>query len=109
PSGVVVHHLTAGPPAPADKREHEDLIVPFADALAEQWDDWDLVHSHHWFSGMAAQPLAARHGRRHVQTFHSIAAADGRPLSEGEPPEGPGRVDGERHLALVSDAVLAVS
>ncbi|MGC0144223.1 glycosyltransferase [Pseudactinotalea sp. Z1732] len=109
PSGVVVHHLTAGPPAPAGKREHEDFIAPFGAALAAQWSDWDIVHSHHWFSGMAAQPLAVDHGRPHVQTYHSIAAPNGRPLGEGEPPEGPGRIDGERHLAKTSDAVLAVS
>lgn len=109
PSGAVVHQLRAGPAAPVGKREQEDLIAPFAATLATRWDGWDVVHSHHWFSGMAAQPLAAAHGRPHIQTFHSIAADHGRPLSEGEPPEGPGRVDGERHLAQVSDAVIAVS
>src|SRR5690554_5658933 len=96
--GAVVHHLRAGPAAPATKEHHEELIGPFAAALAEHANGWDVVHSHHWFSGMAAQPLAAAHGRPHVQTFHSITAGHNRPLA-----------DGERHLAQVSEAVVAVS
>ncbi len=107
--GAVVHHLRAGPAAPATKEHHEELIGPFAAALAEHANGWDVVHSHHWFSGMAAQPLATAHGRPHVQTFHSITAGHNRPLAEGEPAESPGRADGERHLAQVSEAVVAVS
>lgn len=109
PSGVRVRQLSAGPHAPADKRAHEDLIAPFAEQLERHWESPDLVHSHHWFSGMAAQPLAAKHGIAHVQSFHSIAAEARRPLADGEPPEGPGRVRGEEYLARASEAILAVS
>jgi len=109
PSGVRVRRLSAGPAAPADKRAHEDFIAPFAEQLERHWEIPDLVHSHHWFSGMAAQPLAAKHGIPHVQSFHSIAADERRPLAEGEPPEGPGRRSGEAHLAQHSEAILAVS
>ncbi|HLS25410.1 MAG TPA: glycosyltransferase [Beutenbergiaceae bacterium] len=106
---AVVHQLRAGPAAPVSKEHHEELIAPFAAVLAQHWDGWDVVHSHHWFSGMAAQPLAAAHGQPHVQTFHSITAGHNRPLDEGEPAESPGRADGERHLAQASEAVVAVS
>ena len=47
----------------------------------------DLVHSHHWMSGMAALDAAAAWGVPHVQSYHSVAALPGSPLSDGEPPE----------------------
>lgn len=109
PSGVVVRQVSAGPHAPADKREHENYIAPFAEELRAHWGSFDLVHSHHWFSGMAAQPLAAERGIPHVQSYHSVAADPHHSLAQGEPPEGPGRRRGEKYLARVSDAVLAVS
>jgi Glycosyltransferase len=69
----------------------------------------DIVHSHHWLSGMAALPFARDRGVPHVQSFHSIAAHASTSLSEGERPESPGRMAGETWLAQNSDAVLAVS
>ncbi|WP_368076158.1 glycosyltransferase, partial [Curtobacterium sp. Csp2] len=64
-----------------------------------------MLHSHHWFSGAAALPVARERGIPHVQSFHSIAAASDTPLSEGERPESAGREAGERLLARESDAV----
>src|SRR5699024_2578275 len=98
PSGVRVRQLNAGPAAPADKRAHEDFIGPFADQLEEHWTRPDLVHSHHWFSGMAAQPLAASHGIPHVQSFHSIAADERRPSPRANPQKGPAAVAARRIL-----------
>src|SRR5690606_28919161 len=65
----------------------------------------DVVHSHHWFSGMAALPLARDLGVPHVQSFHSIAAPPGAALAQGEPPESPARLEGEQVLARGTDAV----
>src|SRR5699024_11908362 len=94
---------------PAYTLAHEKSTGPSAAQPEHHWARPDLLHSHHWFSGMAAQPLAAKHGIAHVQSFHSIAADERRPLAEGEPPEGPGRRRGEAHLAQYSEAILAVS
>src|SRR5690606_16571419 len=69
----------------------------------------DVVHSHHWFSGAAALPVARRWGVPHVQSFHSIAADPTTPLAHGERPESPGRLAGEAMLARDSDLVVAVS
>ncbi|MEO8907215.1 MAG: glycosyltransferase, partial [Microbacteriaceae bacterium] len=69
----------------------------------------DIVHSHHWFSGMAALPFARVRGIPHVQSYHSIAAPVSSDLSEGERPESPGRIAGESWLAQNSDAIVAVS
>ncbi|QGH69194.1 glycosyltransferase [Pseudactinotalea sp. HY158] len=106
--GVVVHHLPAGPPTPLSKAELEDHVEEFTEALARE-GPWDILHSHHWFSGMSALAIARERGLGHVQSFHSIAADPADPLAFGERPEGPGRLPGERLLARESDAVIAVS
>ncbi|MGO4692213.1 glycosyltransferase [Glaciibacter sp. 2TAF33] len=106
--GVVLRSLTAGPIERRVKGDHEQYIDDFGRAM-QALAPYDIVHSHHWFSGMAALPFARRAGVPHVQSFHSIAAAVATPLSEGERPESPGRMLGEARLARESDAALAVS
>ena len=105
---VTMHHLTAGPVERRIKGEHEGFIAEFGTAL-DAFGHVDILHSHHWFSGMAALDVARNRGIPHVQSFHSIAAEITTPLSEGERPESPGRMDGEALLAQKSDAVIAVS
>ncbi|MGO3088796.1 MAG: glycosyltransferase [Galactobacter sp.] len=114
--GITLQLLDAGPAEHVTKSAHEELIPDFSAAL----DVWvaervgtdqtpDLLHSEHWFSGVAALPVASRHGLPHVQSFHSIAAPAGAGLDEGEPPESPGRNAGEALAAEQSDLVIAVS
>ncbi|TDT65338.1 glycosyltransferase [Frigoribacterium sp. PhB116] len=106
--GVVLRFLTAGPVEAVPKGRHEEFVDEFRDRLAEL-GPWDVIHSHHWFSGVAALPIARQRGIPHVQSFHSIAAADSTPLSHGERAESPGRLAGEAMLARESDAVVAIS
>lgn len=106
--GVVVHRLDVGPPRPVAKSEHEELTAPFAHALDAHHGD-QVLHSHHWFSGIAALPLARERGIIHAQSFHSIAADPGGALGDGESPESAGRPAGERYLARNSDLIVAVS
>ena len=106
--GVVLRFLTAGPVEAVPKGRHEEFVDEFRDRLAEL-GPWDVIHSHHWFSGVAALPVARQRGIPHVQSFHSIAAADSTPLSHGERAESPGRLAGEAMLARESDAVVAIS
>ena len=106
--GLVVHHVTAGPAAPLAKSEIDHHIDEFRDNLGSL-DRFDLVHSHHWMSGVAALPLARAAGIPHVMTFHSIAAHPNSSLRDGEPAESPARIDGEVYCAEESDLILAVS
>ena len=106
--GVTLRFLTAGPPAPIAKGAHEALIGAFRNSMVDL-GPYDILHSHHWFSGMAALPLARLRGIPHVQSFHSIAASESTPLSAGERPESAGRMAGESMLARESDAIVAVS
>ncbi|TFD57861.1 glycosyltransferase [Cryobacterium suzukii] len=106
--GVTLEFLDAGPATALPKGDHEDWIEEFSTQLAAR-PPWDIVHSHHWFSGMAALPVARGWGVPHVQSFHSIAADESTPLSAGERAESPGRMLGEAYLARESDSLVAIS
>jgi D-inositol-3-phosphate glycosyltransferase len=106
--GVVLRHLTAGPTTPLPKSAIDHHLDQFREGLS-RLGDYDLFHSHHWMSGVAALPVATDRGVPHVQSFHSVAALPDSPLSEGEPPESPRRVPGEAMVAAGSDAVVAIS
>jgi D-inositol-3-phosphate glycosyltransferase len=105
---VTLTVLDAGPAVALPKGEHEEWIEEFSVRLAAR-APFDIIHSHHWFSGMAALPVARKWGIPHVQSFHSIAADDSTPLSAGERAESPGRMLGEAWLARESDSVVAIS
>lgn len=110
-SGVTVHHLDVGPPRLLAKGDHEALMDDFGVALAAHLREHpcDVLHAEHWFSGIAALPVARELGVPIVQSYHSIAAAPDSPLTDGERPESPGRLAGERRLAAEVDLVVAVS
>lgn len=110
-SGLTLHQLEAGPARLLAKGEHEALIDPFGAALRAHLAEHpaDLIHAEHWYSGLAALPVARRLGVPLVQSFHSIAAARETPLEEGERPEAAGRLEGERTLAHEADLVITVS
>lgn len=105
--------LPAGPPEPVAKSQQERFLEPFA-AEFKRWlashPGVDIVHSHHWFSGVAALDATHEAGIAHVQSFHSVAApAEATDLSAGEPAESSGRIAGEQLAARESDLVVAVS
>lgn len=106
--GVHLRLLDAGPARPMAKSAQEAVIGEFGRELASL-DPYDVIVSQHWMSGVAALPVAASWGVPHVQSYHSIAASIGDDLSEGEPPESPGREAGERLLAAESDAIITIS
>jgi D-inositol-3-phosphate glycosyltransferase len=106
--GVTVRHIDAGPATRLPKSAIDAYVDEFRASMSNL-GPYDIVHSHHWMSGMAALPLARVWGVPHVQSYHSVAALPGDYLSEGEPPESTGRVAGEALLATESDLVIAIS
>lgn len=109
--GLEVVHLDAGPARLLAKGEHEWLMQEFGEALAAELAERpiSILHAEHWFSGIAALPVVREFGIPFVVSYHSIAADPNTPLSAGERPESPGRLEGERRLAREADLVIAVS
>ncbi len=106
--GVTLRHVSAGPAEPLAKSRIDEFIPEFSAGLASL-GPYDIVHSHHWMSGVAALPHARAWGVPHVQSYHSVAALPGSPLAAGEPPESPARIPGEALVARESQAVVAIS
>lgn len=66
--GVRLITLEGGPAAPLAKSAMEQAIEPFGEHLAPflRTGDYDIVHSHHWFSGVAALPACRELGLPHL-------------------------------------------
>lgn len=112
--GLRLIHLDAGPAAPLAKSAMEQAIEPFTRSLSAHLagmdGTYDVLHAHHWFSGVAALPVARERGIAMAQSFHSVAAPAGTTdLGAGERAESPGRISGERLAAEGADLVIAVS
>ena len=105
---MVMVNEPSGPATPLPKGEIDQYIDEFRANLGSL-DGFDVVHSHHWMSGVAALPLARAAGIPHLMTFHSVAAHPNSSLRDGEPPESPARLAGEITCATESDLVVAVS
>ncbi|MFD5598644.1 glycosyltransferase [Leucobacter sp. NPDC058333] len=108
---LTVELLDAGPARLLAKGEHERVMEDFSRLLAAALaaDTVDVLHAEHWFSGIAALPVAHELGIPLAQSYHSIAAPPESPLGDGERPESPGRLAGEARLAHEADLIIAVS
>jgi glycosyltransferase involved in cell wall biosynthesis len=73
---VTVEHVSAGNALPMPDRDLLPHIPEFAERLARRWakDRPDVVHAHHWLSGLAALSATRELGIPVVQTFHDLAA-----------------------------------
>jgi D-inositol-3-phosphate glycosyltransferase len=76
--GFEVVHVPAGP---ARRLEQDDVIAhigEFARFLNAQWanDAPDVIHAHHWTSGLGAVLSARRTGIPIVQSYHGLEGGD---------------------------------
>lgn len=103
--------LDAGAPRLLAKGEHEQVMEDFSRLLHTELtaDPVEVLHAEHWFSGIAALPVARDCGIPLLQSYHSIAAPPESPFGDGERPESPGRLTGEARLAAEADLIIAVS
>jgi D-inositol-3-phosphate glycosyltransferase len=112
--GNRVVHVPAGPEFPLPKQELAGYIPHFAAGIKQFTKDkkiqYDLIHSHYWMSGMAAEVLSdAWGGVPIIQMFHTLGEMKNRvALSEAER-EGAYRLDGERQVLERADAIIAAT
>jgi glycosyltransferase involved in cell wall biosynthesis len=77
---LTARYITAGPPAPVPADKLPQHLAEMGRYLAAWWqqDAPDIVHAHHWTSGLAALVAARERPVPIVQTFGSLGVAERR-------------------------------
>ncbi|HEY5983405.1 MAG TPA: glycosyltransferase [Anaerolineales bacterium] len=109
--GNRVVHVPAGPEYPVPKQQLIEHVPEFSRgvlAFAESKNiHYDLIHSHYWLSGMAAQTLVgAWPGTPIVQMFHTLGEMKNRVAQSDEEREGPERIRAEKRLVDQVDRIV---
>jgi glycosyltransferase involved in cell wall biosynthesis len=78
--GLMARYIKAGPPAALAADELPQYVGEIGRYLAARWkkDTPDIVHAHHWTSGLAALLAARERPVPVVQTFGSLGIAEQR-------------------------------
>jgi len=78
--GLTARYIKAGPPAPVPVGQLHQHAAEIARYLSAQWqkDTPDIVHAHHWTSGLAALAATRDLPVPVVQTFGSLGVAEQR-------------------------------
>ncbi len=109
--GNRVVHVPAGPEVPLSKREMVEHIPAFVEGIrqfaAEKGIRYDLIHSHYWMSGLAAEALSDSWGGIPiVQMFHTLGEMKNRVARSDEEREDPLRIQAEKRILARVDRVI---
>ena len=103
--GLIARYIKAGPPAPVPADQLPQYVAEIGRYLAARWekDTPDIVHAHHWTSGLAALLAAREVPVPIVASFGSLGTAE---QHHGVPgPQDSARI---RMEALVARSVRGV-
>ena len=112
--GNRVVHVPAGLETPLPKKELAGHIPQFVDGIkrfaAEKGIRYDIIHSHYWMSGLAAETLSdAWDGAPIVHMFHTLGAMKNRVARSASEREGEYRLEGERRVLARADRVIVAT
>jgi len=112
--GNRVVHVPAGPEHPIPKRELADYILEFVEGVkyfaCEKGIQYDIIHSHYWMSGIAAEALSeAWGGTPIVHMFHTLGEMKNRIARSTEEREGEYRINGEKQILRRADRVIVAT
>lgn len=110
--GNRVVHVPAGAEVPLPKPDLIAHIPTFAEGILEfartKGIHYDLIHSHYWMSGIAAQHLKAAWNVPVVHMFHTLGHMKNRVAGFGEA-EGEYRINGEQMVLKLADRIVAAT
>jgi len=115
-TGTRLIHIQAGPCAPLPKDQLPRILPSFLDGVLEhaaaedgghRHSPYDVVHSHYWLSGWVGSRAKEIWGVPHVTSFHTLGRVKNSALPEGDDPEPPLRLAGERRVISGADRILA--
>lgn len=112
--GNRVVHVPAGPETPKSKTEMATFIPEFVDGIkkfaAEKGIKYDVIHSHYWMSGLAAEALSdAWDGTPIVHMFHTLGEMKNRVARSEDELAGKDRLDGERQVLRRADRIVVAT
>ncbi len=111
--GNRVVHIPSGPERPLSKKEMVDFIPDFVEGVkafaVEKGIRYDLIHSHYWQSGLAAEWLAETWGVPIVHMFHTLGEMKNRIARTEAEKEGLYRLAGENRVLARADQVIAAT
>jgi len=109
--GNRVAHIPAGPEHPLPKLELTEYIQQYTDQIlefaAKKGLHYDLIHSHYWMSGLAAEKLAETWEVPVIQMFHTLEKLKQRVAQSPEEAEGKYRIQGESRVIEMADRIVA--
>jgi len=109
--GNRVVHITAGAEYPLPRPELACFVPEFADRILEFTNKknltYDLIHSHYWMSGLAAEKLAETWQIPIIQMFHTLGKLKQKIAQNAEEAEGDYRINGEIRVMSLVDKIIA--
>jgi D-inositol-3-phosphate glycosyltransferase len=112
--GNRVVHVPAGPEEPKGKRDIESYIPEFVDGVmkfaAEKGIRYDVIHSHYWMSGLAAETLSdAWGGTPILHMYHTLGEMKNRVARSEDERAGENRLAGERQILRRADRIIVAT
>ncbi len=107
--GVRVIAIPAGPAGELSKERLSPLVGEFVDGVASftSRDDYDVIHSHYWQSGLAGIGLAERWGLPLVHSQHTLGRVKDRYRPPHEVIESVTRIASEDTIVATADVLIA--
>jgi D-inositol-3-phosphate glycosyltransferase len=109
--GNRVAHIPSGPEYPLPKQELVEHVPEFVDKILEFSESkclkYDLIHSHYWMSGLAAEKLSEAWKIPVIQMFHTLGKLKQAVAQNAEEAEGEYRIEGELRVIQKSDVIVA--
>jgi D-inositol-3-phosphate glycosyltransferase len=112
--GNRVVHVPAGPEIPVSKGEMVGYIPQFVEGVkqfaADKGIQYDLIHSHYWMSGLAAESLSdVWGGTPIVHMFHTLGEMKNRIARSPEERESAERIEGEKRVLARADRIVVAT
>jgi len=111
--GNRVVHVPSGPEVPLPKQELVKYLPDFVDGVRHFAESkkihYDLIHSHYWLSGVAAEALKETWQVPVVHMFHTLVLMKNRVAQSPDEIEGEYRLQGERKVLEIADRIIAAT
>lgn len=111
--GNRVVHIPAGPEHPLPKLELINYIPKFAEGVinfaADKKIHYDLIHSHYWMSGLAADFIREKWQTPIIHMFHTLEKLKNQNSDVDPSQEIESREEGEQKVMYLADRIIAAT